>query len=106
MMNGELRMENSEFTIQRSQFRTGAERRFVYENVSFDYHLICEVRKTVAASVLPSQAIVLRAPINASEDRIEDFLRRKFRWVLKQRRYFAQFKVRCKGAQYSAGMGI
>lgn len=84
-MNGELAAGS----------RKGAvERRFCYENVSFDYHLIREVRKTVAASVLPSQAVVLRAPVNASEDRIEDFLRRKFRWVLKQRRYFAQFKVR------------
>ena len=87
-------MENSQFTIQHSPFRTGAQRRFVYENVSFDYHLIREDRKTVAASVLPSQAIVLKVPIKATDDHIDDFLRRKFRWILKQRRYFAQFKVR------------
>jgi len=70
------------------------ERRFSYENVSFDYHLIREDRKTVAASVLPSQAVVLKAPRGTSDDLIDDFLRRKFRWVLKQKRYFAQFKVR------------
>jgi len=58
------------------------QRRFCYENVSFDYHLIREDRKTVAASVLPSQAIVLKVPRVASDDRIDDFLRRKFRWVL------------------------
>lgn len=87
-------MGNSEFTIHNSQLRTGAERRFVYESVSFEYHLIREDRKTVAVTVLPSQAIILKAPFEASDDRIDDFLRRKFRWVLKQRRYFAQFKVR------------
>ncbi len=69
------------------------ERRFCYENVAFEYHLIREERKTVAASVLPSQAIVLKVPVRASDDQIDDFLRRKFRWVLKQKRYFAQFKV-------------
>ncbi len=67
---------------------------FSYKNVAFDYHLICEDRKTVAASVLPSQAIVLKVPIKATNDHIDDFLRRKFRWILKQRRFFAQFKVR------------
>jgi predicted metal-dependent hydrolase len=74
--------------------KEATERRFCYENVAFDYHLIHEDRKTVAASVLPSQAIVLKVPVGASDDRIDDFLRRKFRWILKQKRYFAQFKVR------------
>lgn len=69
-------------------------RRFCYENVAFDYHLIREDRKTVAASVLPSQAIVLKVPVGTSDIHIDDFLRRKFRWVLKQKRYFAQFKAR------------
>jgi len=84
-VNGELRIGDAE---------TGAvKRHFAYLNISFDYHLIREGRKTVAASVLPSQAVVVKAPLQASDDRIDDFLRRKFRWVLKQKRYFAQFKV-------------
>ena len=69
------------------------ERHFSYQNVSFDFHLILEDRKTVAVSVLPSQAAVVKAPLAASDERIDEFLRRKFRWVLKQKRYFAQFKV-------------
>jgi predicted metal-dependent hydrolase len=84
-VNGELRIGDAE---------TGAvERHFAYQNAFFDYHLIREDRKTVAASVLPSQAVVVKAPLQASDDRIDDFLRRKFRWVLKQKRYFAQFKA-------------
>ncbi len=72
----------------------GSEKRFAYRNVSFDYHLIREKRKTLAASVLPSKAVVVKAPLEASDDRIDDFLRRKFLWVLKQKRYFAQFRTR------------
>lgn len=70
-----------------------AGKNFRYRNVSFDFHLILEDRKTVAVSVLPSQAAVVKAPLEASDERIDEFLRRKFRWVLKQKRYFAQFKV-------------
>ena len=69
------------------------EQHFAYQNVSFDFHLILEDRKTVAVSVLPSQAAVVKAPLEASDERIDELLRRKFRWVLKQKRYFAQFKV-------------
>lgn len=69
-----------------------AEKKFCYQNVSFDYHLIRESRTTIAVSVLPSQVAVVKAPLEALDERIDEFLRRKFRWVLKQRRYFAQFK--------------
>jgi len=79
-----------------------SDRRFVHENVSFDFHLIREDRKTVSVSVLSSQAVVVRAPSQASDDRIDDFLRRKFRWVLKQKRYFSQFKA-CPEKRYVSG---
>ena len=80
-MNRDLRIAESE------------ESHFAYQNVSFDYHLIREERKTIAASVLPSREVVVKAPLQASDDRIDEFLHRKYRWVLKQKRYFAQFKT-------------
>ncbi len=66
---------------------------FNHEDVSFDYHLIREDRKTLSATVLPSQAVVVKVPSQASMDRVDEFLRRKFRWVLKQKRYFGQFRA-------------
>ena len=77
-------------------------RTFSYENISFDYHLIRETRKTISVTVLPTQAIVVKAPLRTSESRINDFLTRKFRWVLKQQRYFAQFKLQPE-KQYVSG---
>ena len=71
----------------------GITRQFIFKNIAFQYHLILEERKTIAASVFPSQAVVVKAPVEASDDRIDEFLRRKFRWVLKQKRYFLQFKA-------------
>lgn len=66
-------------------------RNFAHENVSFSYHLILEERKTMSATVFPSQTLLVKAPQEATDDIIHDFLRRKYRWILKQKRYFAQF---------------
>lgn len=68
-----------------------AVREFTYESVSFNYHLILESRKTIAATVFPSENVLLKAPLEVSDQRIDEFLQRKFRWVLKQKRYFSQF---------------
>jgi predicted metal-dependent hydrolase len=68
------------------------EQRFTYENVSFDYQLILEDRKTIAATVYPNQSVSVKAPVESELERINQFLTRKFRWVLKQRRFFDQFK--------------
>ncbi len=70
------------------------DRQFVYRNVSIDYCLMLENRKTIAATVFPTRAVMVKAPLEATDDRIYEFLKRKFRWVLKQQRYFAQFKNR------------
>ncbi|MFC1498053.1 M48 family metallopeptidase [Verrucomicrobiota bacterium] len=93
MVNWELRIKSC---------RGALERHFSYKNISFDYHLIREKRKTISITVFPTQAIVVKAPSRASERRINEFLIRKFRWVLKQKRYFAQFKVQPE-KQYVSG---
>jgi len=53
-----------------------------------------ENRKTISATVFPTQALIVKAPLEADDDRVHDFLRRKFRWILKNQRYFGQFKGR------------
>jgi len=85
-------MENAELTIHHSVLRTNAKQRFVYENIAFGYHLMLEPRKTISATVYPNQSVIVKAPLGAKAERINEFLMRKYRWVLKQRRYFSQFK--------------
>jgi predicted metal-dependent hydrolase len=67
------------------------DRHFAYRNIAFDYTLILENRKTISATVFPNRALIVKAPQEATENRICDFLRRKFRWILKQQQYFEQF---------------
>ncbi len=78
------------------------QKHFTYENIAFDYYLILEERKTLAATVYPNQSVVVKAPLKADSGRINDFLIRKFRWILKQRRYFARFKSQTR-KQYVSG---
>lgn len=78
------------------------EKRFIFENVAFDYHLILEKRKTIAVTVYPNQSVVVKAPSRAKVERIEDFIRRKYRWIRKQQRYFSKFKPRAP-KQYVPG---
>ena len=66
-------------------------RHFAYKNISFDYTLMLENRKTISATVFPSRVLIVKAPQEATDERISEFLRRKFRWILKQQRYFEQF---------------
>ena len=77
-------------------------KRFTYEQVSFEYDLTLESRKTLAVSVFPDQSVHVKAPLHAKEEKIEDFLRRKFRWVLKHQRYFARFKPKA-AKEYISG---
>ena len=67
--------------------------KFTYENIAFDYHLILERRKTITATVFPTKALLVKAPSGTPHQRIDKFLQKKFRWVLKQQRYFAQFRT-------------
>jgi predicted metal-dependent hydrolase len=78
------------------------EKRFTYENIAFDYHLILEKRKTIAVTVYPNQSVVVKAPSKAGTRRIDDFLQRKYRWIRKQQRYFSTFKPKAP-KQYVSG---
>lgn len=65
---------------------------FQYEDVRLVYELLREPRKTLAATVYPDGSLTVKAPEEAGKSRIDDFLTRRWRWILKQQRYFGQFK--------------
>jgi len=77
-------------------------RHFSWEGIALDYRLVKEKRKTISATVYPSRELVVKAPSEATVERIDEFLRRRLRWILKQQRYFAQFKPRPE-KQYVSG---
>ncbi len=95
-------MANSEFRIPNSSLITNATHRFVIERAAFDYRLTLEARRTISVDVLPDQSVSVKAPLHATEEKINGFLQRKCRQILKHRRYFAQFKPRAQ-KEYVSG---
>lgn len=65
---------------------------FKHEDVRLSYELLQEPRKTLAATVYPDGSVMVKAPEEAEKARIDEFLTRRWRWILKQQRYFGQFK--------------
>ncbi|MDR0967745.1 MAG: M48 family metallopeptidase [Rickettsiales bacterium] len=63
---------------------------------TYNYETIREKRKTLAIHILPDCSIVAHAPVQATDDEIADFVRRKHLWIAKQLIFFGQFhKDKC-----------
>ena len=85
---------NLEFRTPQSRLITNAAYRFVFEKIVFDYHLTLEARRTISVDILPDQSVRVKAPLHATEEKINEFLERKCYQIIKHRRYFAQFSPR------------
>ncbi len=75
---------------------------FKYGSYSYEYYLIRQERKTIALVVQPRLTVVLKCPFNYSDERIEKFLKRKWKWLEKQLSYFKKFKNKNK-KEYISG---
>lgn len=64
---------------------------FSFENITFEYTLVKENRKTIAAVISPDKSVLIKVPSLDNQTKIDDFLYRKCLWILKQKRYFSQF---------------
>jgi len=60
-------------------------------------------RNTLDISVTPDGAVVVAAPLDATDEEISDRVRRKGRWIGAQQRYFAQFRPRTTPRQWLPG---
>lgn len=63
------------------------------ENIHLVYWLVKQPRKTLAVTIFPDETLLVKAPEEAPKADIEDFIMRRIRWILRQKRYFAQFKT-------------
>ena len=63
--------------------------------------IIKENRKTISATVFPDGSVVIKTPIDATNDKINDFIKRKKQWIRDKIEYFNQFKISDKKANLS-----
>ena len=76
---------------------------FTYGSYSYEYFLIKQPRKTVALAVQPSLRIILKCPIDYKDEKIQKFLKNKWRWLEKQIKYFEKYKKNILIKEYISG---
>ncbi|MCK5061983.1 M48 family metallopeptidase [Candidatus Parcubacteria bacterium] len=75
---------------------------FKYGSYSYEYYLVRQERLTISLIVQPSLRIVLKCPANCSDEKIQKFLKNKWKWLEKQLLYFRKFKNKNK-KEYISG---
>ncbi|MDZ4765926.1 MAG: YgjP-like metallopeptidase domain-containing protein, partial [Chloroflexota bacterium] len=59
-----------------------------YGTTSIEFEVVYSARKTLAISVFPDRAVMVKAPEGAPFAHIEETVQRRAGWILKQRRTF------------------
>ncbi len=77
--------------------------KFVYGTFTYEYELARENRNTLSLTVMPDMSIFLKCPKDASEERIETFLKKKWFWLQKQLNFFKKFQKKVYKKEYVSG---
>ena len=60
-------------------------------NHSLFYSLEYSERKTMTINVLPDLSVVVKAPDTIPQEKVEEKVKKRIPWIIKQRKYFEQF---------------
>jgi predicted metal-dependent hydrolase len=60
-------------------------------------------RKTLGITVRPDASVAVRAPVDAADEAVENIVRRRASWVVRQQRFFDQFQPRTPAREYVGG---
>ena len=60
--------------------------------VQFSYRLVYAERKTLGISVNPEGSVQVKAPLNATMEQIEQKLRKRAGWIIRQQRFFGRLE--------------
>jgi len=63
----------------------------IYGTISIPYTLKFSDRKTLGITVTPDGKVFLNAPVGAPQSLIEEKLRKRAGWIVKQQLYFRSF---------------
>ncbi|MHC1708573.1 MAG: M48 family metallopeptidase [Bacteroidales bacterium] len=67
------------------------------------YRLEFSIRKSLGITVTPEMEVIVKAPIDASLEKIEEKLRKKAPWIIRQQSFFLSFYPKNTVREYVAG---
>jgi len=75
----------------------------VFGTETISYSVVFAERKTLTIKVLPTGEVILIAPLNATQQQIEEKLHKRVSWICKQQRYFKSFGEPTPKKKYISG---
>lgn len=82
---------------------TGPSGSLAYGATTITYSVARRERRTLQISVLPDMSVEVVAPKSASDDEIQARVRRRVRWILRQKEFFRQFHPKTPPRRYEGG---
>ena len=71
-----------------------------YGSAVIEYTLTRSPRSSLSISVLPDGVVTVTAPEEADPDDVDERVRRRARWILRQQRRFAEFRPTTCGSAW------
>ncbi len=78
-------------------------KKFIFGTFIYEYELIKQDRKTLSLTVTPELFIILKCPKETEDERIEEFLQKKWFWLEKQLSFFKKYKRKIYEKEYISG---
>lgn len=70
---------------------------------TINYQLIYSARKTLGITVTPDMEVIVKAPMNTAFDRVEEKVKKRAPWILKQQSYFLSFHPKTPAKKFVNG---
>jgi predicted metal-dependent hydrolase len=70
---------------------------------TIEYQLAFSVRKTLGITVNPDLSVLIKAPVNTPMDKIEEKIRKRAPWIIKQQSHFLSFYPKAVPKNYVSG---
>ncbi len=74
-----------------------------YRSTVIDFRIGFAERKTLEIAVHPTGEVEVTAPLGTAMGRIDEKVKLRARWILRQKNFFAQFQPRTASRQYMSG---
>ena len=74
-----------------------------YGKETIQYTVLHVARKTLAIEVLPDAKVVIKAPLESTQEEVRRRVLKRARWIIKQQQYFRQFDPRTPERQFIGG---
>tara|TARA_R110001599_G_scaffold280408_1_gene481614 strand:+ start:11436 stop:12131 length:696 start_codon:yes stop_codon:yes gene_type:complete len=68
-----------------------------------EYQLLFSSRKTLGITVTPDMQVIVKAPENTPNEKVEEKVRKRAAWIIKQQSYFLSFHPKTPARRYVNG---